>query len=234
MSDWVEALRSAALEWRPPLSPLERLGVEPRAAQLPPDLQRLYAATNGVRLPAGLRLYPLEGRPGEPSTLRQGAAAKIWRFGRVREHVSLFAVQKQHIRGRADGSPPPDWLKSAAGEAWVYGLRNDDNLRTRLFPSLAGMLEALLPDRLQLHPPPPAPSEPEEHPTEEVDLEEVVLEDSVEVEIAVEEPSLELDIVEAPVEVAAPAPTRRKRRRKKKVTKRSPPKGKARSKRRRR
>jgi hypothetical protein len=211
MSDWVETLRSAALEWRPPLSPLQRLGVDRRAAQLPPDLQQLYAASNGVRLPAGLRLYPLEGGPGEPSTLSQGAAAKMWRFGRVREHVSLFAVQKQHIRGRADGSPPPEWLKSAASEAWVYGLRNDDNLRTRLFPSLARMLEALLPDRLPpLAEAPAAP--PQELPPEEVDLEDVAAEDSVEVEIAVEEPSLQLDIVEAPAELAAPVPAKRKRR----------------------
>jgi hypothetical protein len=223
MSDWVEVLRSAALEWRPPLSPLQRLGVEPRVARLPPDLQQLYAATNGVRLPAGLRLYPLEGRPGEPSTLQQGAAVKMWRFGRVREHVSLFAVQKQHIRGRADGTPPPDWLKSAAGEAWVYGLRNDDNLRTRLFPSLAGMLEALLPDRLQLQSP--------EAPSEEIHIEEAALEDSIELEIAVEEPSLDLDIV------VVPPPGRKKRRKVKAKAKAKPkvrakPKAKARRRRR--
>jgi hypothetical protein len=217
--DWVEELRRASLDWRPPLTPLEWLGVEAQAAGLPPDLRLLYAASNGVRLPEGLRLYPLSGGPGEPSTLGHAresdgrpAAAGMWRFGRVREHVSLFAVQKRQIRGRADGSPPPDWMAAVGADDWVYGIRNEDNLRTRLFPSLARMLEALLPQRLRFAEPAPIPAIPAPQ-SVEIDLSSS---DSLEVPL-----DIAVEIVEMP-----PAKAKRKR----KPTKRRTPAKKRRAK----
>jgi hypothetical protein len=219
VTTWVELLRDASLDWRPPMSPLEWEDVKSQTAELPPDLRTLYGAVNGIKLPAGLRLFPLRGAPGEASTLRYSrepvpglGTAGIWRFGRMGEKVHLFAVQKRKIHGRADGAPLPTWLQAVSDDAWVYGFRNESSFQTRLFHSLAAMLHALLPDRLVLETPPPAPAALPG--SIEVDL---ASDDSVEVEldIAVEEPSVEvLDEADILQEVSPPPPpgSRKKKR----------------------
>lgn len=204
---WLDALKSASLEWRAPMAPLDWEAVKAQVGNLPPDLRLLYECANGVRLPAGLKLFPLRGRPGELSVLVSSRDANgMWQFGRMGERVHLFAVQKKRIHGRADGTPLPDWVAVAPGDTWVYGMRHDANMKTRLFPSLSSLLAGLLPDWLK-----PGEKEPEPEFAHSSDV-QLLASGSLEVDIEVEEPvdavieAVEEIIEEQTAAVPPPAP----------------------------
>ena len=98
---WLEAMRHASLDWRPPMPPSDWEAVKLLVPLLPPDVRALYERTNGVRMPGGLRIFPFHGRRGEVSTLLSSREKGTWQFGRVGEKVQLFAVQKGRIRSNA-------------------------------------------------------------------------------------------------------------------------------------
>jgi hypothetical protein len=147
-TSWLELLKTVSLEWRSPLARPDWEAVEARVVSLPPDLRLLYQATNGVRLPAGLKLFPLLGRSGEASTLVLSKAGGVWHFGRMGERVQLFAAQKEKVHRRGDGAALPEWVVAASAGTWVYGMRHTASAKTLLFASLPALLTGLLPDWL--------------------------------------------------------------------------------------
>lgn len=190
---WLEAVRHASLDWRPPLAPSEWEAIKLVVPMLPPDVRTLYERTNGVRMPGGLKIFPLRGRRGEVSTLVSSSDKGSWHFGRVGERVQLFAVQKKRIRSDAGRAKLTQWWQEAREETWVYGIRHDGNREIRLFPSLHAMLKAILPSWLEHS---GAQDEPDFAKSADVQL---IDSDSFEFDIDVEEPvvdATELEVVE--------------------------------------
>jgi hypothetical protein len=147
---WLESVRHASLDWRPPMAPSEWEAMRPLLPLLPPDLRALYQEANGVRLPSGLKIFPLRGKRGEVSALLQSSETRgSWQFGRVGERVRLFATQKKQIRSSAGKARLTQWWQDAREDTWVYGIRHDTHPEIRLFPSLPSLLKALLPGWLE-------------------------------------------------------------------------------------
>jgi hypothetical protein len=190
---WLEAMRHASLDWRPPMPPSDWETIKVLVPLLPPDVRTLYVRTNGVRMPGGLKIFPLHGRRGEVSTLLSSREKGVWHFGRVGEKVQLFAVQKKRIRSDAGRARLTQWWQEAREETWVYGIRHDANRETRLFPSLPGMLKAILPSWLD-HPAPG--EEPDFAQSADVQL---VDSGSLKIDIDVEEPAERADPTEMEV-----------------------------------
>jgi hypothetical protein len=152
MHEWLEGLQKSAKRTVTGVEPEEIRRAETECGvPFPEELGALYRAFNGGELLGDVTLFPLHGPEGAPSVMEKTRlkleslpAAGVWRIGVKGPHRQLFAARKSAMVEQAD-SPLPGWAEPLSGDDWIYGTWETEARELRLYRSLPGMLEVLVP-----------------------------------------------------------------------------------------
>jgi hypothetical protein len=152
MHEWLEGLKKSAKRMASgvPIEDIRRAETED-GVPFPEELSTLYQACDGGEFQGEVTLFPLHGPEGAPSVLEKTRlkleglpAAGLWRFGVKGAHRQIFTARASAMREQADG-PLPGWMDALGDDDWVYGTWETETTELRLYRSLHGMLEVLVP-----------------------------------------------------------------------------------------
>jgi hypothetical protein len=152
MHEWLEGLKKSAKRMASGVSLEEIRRAETEdGVPFPEELSTLYQACDGGEFQGEVTLFPLHGPEGAPSVLEKTRlkleglpAAGLWRFGVKGAHRQLFTARASAMREQGEG-PLPGWMDALGDDDWVYGTWETETSELRLYRSLNGMLEVLVP-----------------------------------------------------------------------------------------